>query len=116
LGNLEPKAKNIQLKNKRPPLRSALFWNIFAIGLMPGNHTLLKEIALLFKLKDNVFFHTTFSYRIADDSWHWEMTNDENGKKDSLPKEIKSKKKKQITVFGFAPVSCPGQPHLYSHS
>ncbi len=42
------------------------------------------KIALLFKLKDNVFFHTTFSYRIADDSWHWEMTDDKNGKKDSF--------------------------------
>jgi hypothetical protein len=37
-------------------------------------------IAFLFKLNDHNYFHTTFTYNATNDSWHWEMTNDEDGK------------------------------------
>ncbi len=38
------------------------------------------EIALLFKFNNNSYFHTTLTYSISTNSWHWLMCNDENGK------------------------------------
>ena len=40
------------------------------------------EIALLFKLNNGGFFHTTFTYNAANNTWHWLLKDDENGKTD----------------------------------
>lgn len=38
------------------------------------------EIALLFKFNNNSYFHTTLTYTASNNSWHWLMHDDENGK------------------------------------
>ncbi len=38
------------------------------------------KIAFLFKGKDGSNFHTTFVYNKDDDTWHWLMDGEENGK------------------------------------
>ena len=40
------------------------------------------KIALLFKLTNGGYFHTTFTYYAANNTWHWLLQDDENGKTD----------------------------------
>ena len=51
----------------------------------------LNKIALLFKLNDHSYFHTTLTYEVATDSWHWLMSSDENGKTEVFADAIMSK-------------------------
>ena len=48
-------------------------------------------IAFLFKINAKSYFHTTLTYNTADDSWHWHMTDDENGKLEVFADAVMSK-------------------------
>ncbi|EHQ24714.1 hypothetical protein [Mucilaginibacter paludis] len=42
------------------------------------------QLALLFKFNDHSYFHTTLSYNVANSSWHWLMTSEDNDKVESF--------------------------------
>ncbi len=49
------------------------------------------RIALLFKFNDATYFHTTLTFNKVSNSWHWLMTNEENGKTTLFADAIMSK-------------------------
>jgi len=48
-------------------------------------------LALLFKYSDKSFFHTTFTFNPNENTWHWKMEGDENGKMEPFAEAEMSK-------------------------
>jgi len=82
--NGDPSYDAIVLNNKLMQYDCLWLDNTSNGGLSNGviAHTKFKAntLALLFKFSDKSYFHTTFIFNPTENSWHWKMESDENGK------------------------------------